>query len=172
MLKKMLIPGPFMALLVAVTVLVRAADSSAPVPAPIQSVMTPYLQIHDALAKDSMDGVSDAAANLGKATKVDKAFPSELSQEAQTLAQAKDLAAVRTAFKPLSATLIKVLADNHVNSGAYVEAYCPMERASWLQTGTTVSNPFGASMATCGTILTGKGGPAPGKMNCSMGCGM
>jgi len=170
MLKKMLIPGPFMALLVAVTVLVRAADSSAPVPAPIQSVMTPYLQVHDALAKDSLDGVSAAAATLGKAAKNDKTFPSELSQEAQTLAQAKDIATARTAFKPLSATLIKVLADNHVNSGAYVEAYCPMVNASWLQTGTTVSNPFGASMSKCGSIVNGTA--APGKMSCHMGCGM
>lgn len=168
MLKKLLVPASCLMLLVAVIALVHAADSS--VPAPIQSVMTPYLQIHDALAKDSMTGVSAAAAALGKAAKNDKTFPSELSQEAQTLAQAKDLAAARTAFKPLSATLIKVLADNHVNSNAYVEAYCPMEHASWLQTGTTVSNPFGSSMATCGSIVGGKA--APGKMSCPMGCGM
>jgi hypothetical protein len=170
MLKKMLIPASCMMLLVAVIALVHAAETSAPVPAPIQSVMTPYLQVHDALAKDSMEGVSAAAVALGKAAKTDKTFPSELSKEAQALAQAKDLAAARDAFKPLSATLIKVLADNHVGSGAYVEAYCPMVNASWLQTGTTVSNPFGASMATCGSIVNGTA--APGKMSCHSGCSM
>jgi protein-disulfide isomerase len=158
MLNKMLIPASCLMLLVAVTALVYAADSGAP--APIQSVMTPYLQIHDALAKDSMDGVSAAATALGKAARNDKMFPSELGQEAQTLAQAKDLGTARAAFKPLSETLIKVLDDNHVKSGAYVEAYCPMEKARWLQTGTTVSNPFGASMATCGSIVSGKAEPA------------
>jgi hypothetical protein len=132
--------------------------------------MTPYLQVHDALAKDSMNGVSAAATALGKAAQNDKTFPSELSQEAQALAQAKDLAAARAAFKPLSVTLIKVLGDNQVKSGAYVEAYCPMEKASWLQTGTTVSNPFGASMSTCGSIVGSTA--APSKMSCHMGCGM
>jgi hypothetical protein len=155
-------------MLLTVTTLVHAADSS--VPAPIQSVMTPYLQIHDALAKDSLDGVSAAATALRKAAQNDKAFPSELSQEARTLAQAKDLATARSAFKPLSETLIKVLGDNKVSSDAYSEAYCPMEKAHWLQTGTTVSNPFGTSMATCGSIVSGKAAPAT--TTCPMGCGM
>jgi hypothetical protein len=155
--------------LVAVMSFVHAATPS--VPAPIQSVMTPYLQIHDALAKDSLDGVSDAAAVLGKAAQNDKMFPSELSQEAQTLAQAKDLSAARTAFKPLSETLIKVLGDNKVSPDAYSEAYCPMEKAHWLQTGTAVSNPFGTSMATCGSIISGKA--VPTTTTCPMGgCGM
>jgi hypothetical protein len=151
MLNKILTLAACIALLVTVTALVYAADSGAP--APIQSVMTPYLQIHDALAKDSMDGVSAAASVLGKAAQSDKAFPSELSQEAQTLAQAKDLATARAAFKPLSETLVKVLGDNH---GAYVEVYCPMAKAHWFQKGTSVANPyFGASMSTCGSIVSG-----------------
>ena len=147
---------------------VHAADST--VPAPIQSVMTPYLKIHDALAKDSMEGVSTDATALGKAAQTDKMFPNALSKEAQTLAQAKDLDAARAAFKPLSETLIKVLGDNKVSLEAYSEAYCPMEKAHWLQTGTTVSNPFGASMATCGSIVNGKAAPAA--TSCPMGCGM
>ena len=145
-------------MLLAVTSLIHAADSS--VPAPVQSVVTPYLQIHDALAKDSLEGVSAAASALGNAARNDKTFPSELSQEAQALAQAKDLDSARDAFKPLSETLIKVLGDNHVQSDTYVEAYCPMEKAHWLQTGTTVSNPFGASMASCGSIVGGKTTPS------------
>ena len=168
MLTKTLTFASFAILFIAVTVLIHAADSG--VPAPIQSVMTPYLQIHDALAKDSLDGVSAAATDLGKAARNDKMFPSELSQEAQTLAQAKDLSTARAAFKPLSETLIKVLGDRHVKSGAYVEVYCPMEKAHWLQTGTTVSNPFGASMATCGSIVSGKAVPAATTCPMSGGC--
>ncbi len=87
------------------------------------------------------------------------------------MAQARDLVAARVAFKPLSETLIKVLGDNKVSPNAYSEAYCPMEKAHWLQTGTTVSNPFGASMATCGSIVSGKAAPAT--TTCPMGgCGM
>ena len=155
-------------LLVTVMVFVRAAASI--VPAPIQTVMTPYLQIHDALAKDSLTGVSAAATALSKAAQSDKMFPGELSKEAQTLAQAKDLSAARAGFKPLSETLIKVLGDNKVSPDAYSEAYCPMEKARWLQTGTIVSNPFGATMATCGSIVSGKAAPAT--TTCPMGCGM
>ncbi len=70
----------------------------------------------------------------------------------------------------LGETLIKVLGDNHVQTDAFVEAYCPMEKAHWLQTGTTVSDPFGTSMATCGSIVSGKA--APSATSCPMGCGM
>jgi len=162
MLNKIFTLASCLALLLTVTALVYAADSSAP--APVQSVITPYLQIHDALAKDSLDGVSATASALSKAA--NKIFPGELSQEAQTLAQAKDLSTARAAFKPLSETLITALNDNHVKSDSYVEAYCPMEKAHWLQTGTTISNPFGASMATCGSIVDGNAQPAPMGRGC------
>jgi hypothetical protein len=155
-------------MLFTVTALVHAADSSAP--APIQSVTTPYIQIHDALAKDSLDGVSAAASALGKAAQNDKAFPSELAQEAQALAQAKDLETARDAFKPLSETLIKALGKDQISSTGLLEAYCPMKQAHWLQTGSTVSNPFGSSMATCGSIVSGNA--ASTTMSCPMGCGM
>ena len=155
-------------MLLTVTPLVHAADSSAP--AAIQSVTTPYIQIHDALAKDSLDGVSAAASALGKAAQNNKTFPSELSQEARALTQAKDLDTARDAFKPLSETLIKALGNDQIGSTGLVEAYCPMKQAHWLQTGATVSNPFGASMATCGSIVSGK--TASTAMSCPMGCGM
>ena len=156
-------------MLFTITPLVHAADSSAP--APIQSVTTSYIQIHDALAKDSLDGVSAAASVLEKAAQNNKTFPSELSQEAQALAQAKDLNTARDAFKPLSETLIKALGNDQIGSNNLVEAYCPMKQAHWLQTGSTVSNPFGTSMATCGSIVNGKAAPAAS--TCPMGgCGM
>jgi len=126
----------------------------------VQSIMLPYIQIHDALAQDSLDGVPAAAAKLGAAAQSDQVFPNELVQEAQTLAQAKDLVAARAAFKPLSETLIKVLVDNNLKPDAYVEAYCPMVGAHWLQTGTTISNPFGAAMSHCGSLVKGDGSPA------------
>jgi len=147
-------------LFIAVAAYVHAASPAKPTaPAPIQAVMTPYLQIHDALAKDSLDGVAAAATTLSKAALDNKIFPTELSQQAQALAQAKDLDSARAAFKPLSDTLIKVLADNNASDN-YTEAYCPMVKAYWLQTGTTVSNPFGSSMATCGSIIHGKSTPS------------
>ncbi len=169
MLNKMLtIASITYLMLLTVTSLVHAADSSAP--SPIQSVTTPYIQIHDALAKDSLDGVSAAASALGKAAQSDKTFPNELSQEAQALAQAKDLDTARDAFKPLSETLIKALGNDQISSTGLVEAYCPMKQAHWLQTSSTVSNPFGTSMATCGSTVSGKATSTAA--SCPMGCGM
>ena len=130
-----------------VSAVIRAAASS--LPAPVQS--------------------SAAATDLAKATQSDKLFPGELAQEAQALAQAKDLAAARTVFKPLSETLIKALNDNNIKSDPYVEAYCPMEQAHWLQTGKTVSNPFGASMAHCGSLVGSK--PSTAATSCPMSGG-
>jgi len=146
---------------------IRAAESS--LPTPVQLVMTPYIQIHDALAKDSLDGVAAAATNLSKAAQGDKLFPNEFVQEAQTLAQAKDLDAARAAFKPLSETLIKVMSDNNIKFDPYAEAYCPMVNAHWLQTGTTVSNPFGASMSHCGSLVGSK--PVSTTTTCPMSGG-
>ncbi|HEY0258128.1 MAG TPA: hypothetical protein VGC39_11840, partial [Candidatus Methylacidiphilales bacterium] len=77
-------------ILLTATSLVQAAESTPS--APVQSVMPPYIQIHDALAKDSLEGVSAAASALGQAARNDQRFPNELRQEAQTLAQARDLA--------------------------------------------------------------------------------
>jgi hypothetical protein len=63
------------------------------------------------------------------------------------------LKAAREAFKPLSKSLIKYLADNKAGKGTYHEAYCPMVKSSWLQTEKEVRNPFyGKSMLTCGEL--------------------
>jgi Cu(I)/Ag(I) efflux system membrane fusion protein len=58
---------------------------------------------------------------------------------------------MRKAFKPLSDSLIDHLAGLKLDSGAYREIYCPMEEASWLQTGKEIKNPYvGESMPGCG----------------------
>jgi hypothetical protein len=77
----------------------------------------------------------------------------EVAKQAETLAQAKDLKAARAAFKPLSASLVKYLADKKAGKGVYHEVYCPMADANWLQTGKDIKNPyFGKEMLDCGEI--------------------
>ena len=79
-------------------------------------------------------------------------FP-DVAKQADALAQAKDLKAARAAFKPLSASLVKYLADNKAGVGTYHEAYCPMVKASWLQTGKAIKNPYmGKQMLSCGEL--------------------
>ena len=92
---------------------------------------------------------------IAKAVKGDemKMLSPDVAEQAATLAKAKDLKAAREAFKPLSASLIKYLADNKAGKGAYHEAYCPMAKASWLQTSKDITNPYmGKAMLTCGVL--------------------
>jgi len=131
---------------------VRAADNPA-LTAPVKSVYAHYLKIQADLANDSLTGVAENANAITKAVQGDaKILPVEVGTKAEALAKAKDLSAARDAFKPLSDALIKYLADNKAK-GAYVEVYCPMARASWLQADKNVNNPyFGTAMSGCGVI--------------------
>jgi hypothetical protein len=132
----------------------RAADDPALIE-PVKSVYANYLKIQQSLAKDSLTGVSDSAALMAKLIRGDemKMLPLEVAKQADTLAEAKDLKAARQAFKPLSNSLIKYLADHKVQSGAYHEVYCPMADASWLQGSKQVSNPYlGKEMPSCGEL--------------------
>ena len=133
---------------------VRAADSPA-LMEPVKSVLDNYLMIQTDLAKDSVKGLDEHANAIAKAVKGDdmKMLSPEVAKQAETLAKAKDLKAAREAFKPLSSSLIKYLADNKAGKGTYHEAYCPMVKASWLQTGKDITNPYmGKSMLDCGVL--------------------
>jgi Cu(I)/Ag(I) efflux system membrane fusion protein len=120
-----------------------------------KSVYTHYLKIQGELAKDSLAGVGENANAIAKAVRGDetKTLPPAVAEQAETVAKAKDIAAAREAFKPLSKSLIKYLADNKVPKGTYYEVYCPMARASWLQANKDVNNPYmGKEMAGCGIV--------------------
>src|SRR5882724_523509 len=122
---------------------------------PVKSVLDHYLKIQGELAKDSIKGVDVHAATISKAVKGDdmKMLSPDVAKQADALAQAKDIKKAREAFKPLSASLVKYLADNKAGKGAYHEAYCPMAKASWLQTEKEVRNPYyGKSMLDCGEL--------------------
>ena len=133
---------------------VRAAEDSA-LMQPVKSVLDHYLMIQAELAKDSIKGLDEHANAIAKAVKGDemKMLPPDIAKQADALAQAKDLKAAREAFKPLSASLVKYLADNKAGQGTYHEAYCPMVKANWLQTGKAIKNPYmGKAMLTCGEL--------------------
>src|SRR2546425_709441 len=122
---------------------------------PVKSILDHYLTIQTELAKDSVKALDEHANAIAKAVKGDemKIRPPEGAKKAETLDKAKDLKAAREAFKPLSASLIKYLADNKAGKGTYHEAYCPMVKASWLQKGKDIKNPYmGKEMLTCGTL--------------------
>lgn len=130
----------------------RAADNPA-LTAPVKSVYGHYLKIQACLAKDSLTGVAENANAIAKAVQTDaKTLPAAVATEAETLAKASDLKSARAAFKPLSDSLIRYLADHKAKS-AYVEVYCPMANANWLQADKNVKNPYlEKAMSDCGEI--------------------
>ena len=133
---------------------VRAAENPA-LMEPVKSVLDHYLLIQTELAKDSVKGLDEHANAIAKAVKGDdiKMLSPEVAQQAETLANAKGLKAAREAFKPLSTSLVKYLADNKAGKGRYHEAYCSMVKASWLQTSKDITNPYmGKAMLTCGVL--------------------
>lgn len=123
--------------------------------APVQSVYDNYITVQGALAQDSLKRVSTAATAMAKAIQADsmKRLSPKVAQQAEALAQAKDLPTARDAFKSLSDSLIQHLKEQKVPAGSYYVAYCPMAKASWLQTGKTILNPYmGTSTVHCGQI--------------------
>jgi len=134
-----------------ITGAVRAAENPV-LMEPVKSVYDHYLKIQTELAKDSTKGVDEHAKAIVKAVRGDdmKMLPADVAKQADALAATKDIKAAREAFKPLSASLAKYLNDNKVK-GVYHEAYCPMVKASWLQTEKEIKNPYmGKSMLDCG----------------------
>jgi hypothetical protein len=108
-----------------------------------------------ALPEPEPEPVLQPATAIAKAVTTDqmKMLPPDVAKQAGSLAKAKDLKAAREAFKPLSASLVKYLADNKAGQGTYHEAYCPMAKATWLQTGKAIKNPYmGKAMPSCGEL--------------------
>src|SRR6266850_8429711 len=146
------------AALVALPFATFAADEKKEEPAlmqPVKSVLDHYLTIQTELAKDSIKGLDEHANAIAKAVKADemKMLSPDVAKQAEALAKSKDIKAAREAFKTLSTSLVKYLADNKAGKGTYHEAYCPMVKSSWLQTEKEVRNPYyGKSMLTCGVL--------------------
>jgi len=139
----------------------QATATTSKLPQPVAATFDGYIQIQTALSGDSLEGVTASAQAIAKSVKEDKAntFSATLGEQAEAVAKAKDLAAAREAFKPLSESLIKYAAKDATLSGVYRQAYCPMAKASWLQTGTTVSNPYmGKAMLRCGKFVQASAG--------------
>lgn len=131
----------------------RAAEKS------MDAVLAEYGKIHDALAKDTLAGVPEAATRiqgLAKSLVAPAGFaelPKKVGAAATAVAAAKDLNAARAAFKDLSAPLAS-WAKSAKPAGVAV-LNCSMANADWLQTSTTVRNPYyGSSMLSCGEVVS------------------
>ena len=97
--------------------------------------LTGYEKIHLALANDDLATAKSAAKDLG--------------EDGAAIANTASLKDARTAFEKLSSRAASLVAGQ---SGYYV-VHCPMLKKDWVQTSTTIANPYGGKeMATCGEI--------------------
>jgi Cu(I)/Ag(I) efflux system membrane fusion protein len=124
--------------------LITSAKAQASSTSTLKSVLDHYLSIQSTLARDSTENVSASAKTLAAVVRSDetKSVPAAIAEQAETLAKARNIAGARKAFKPLSEALIAYLKVNAAPPGTYYEVYCPIVKASWLQAGETVKNPY------------------------------
>ena len=116
------------------------------------SIVEPYLKIHEALARDSVDDVKANAGAVATAAAALGAPAMKIDTAALQLAAAADLADARTKFGALSEAMVVYMNGLHLTPPAGVRvAFCPMVQTRWLQRGSTIANPyFGSQMPTCG----------------------
>jgi hypothetical protein len=94
-----------------------------------------YEKVHTALAADDLSTAKSAAKDLG--------------EEGSDIAQAGSLKDARAGFEKLSNRAKTLVAGQ---SGYHV-AHCPMLNKDWVQTSTTIANPYGGKeMIGCGEI--------------------
>lgn len=97
--------------------------------------LTSYEKIHVALATDDLASAKAAATELG--------------DSGRDIAKANSLKDARAGFEKISARAKTIAAGQ---SGYHV-AHCPMLNKDWVQTSTTISNPYGGKgMVGCGEI--------------------
>lgn len=128
-----------------ILLLIAIAACGSPEPAP--PALVAYVAAQEALAADDLDRARQALQGWVQSTSP------TLKPLVEKAAAAADLAAVRAAFKPLSAEVMK----GQIPEG-YVVAYCPMadgeKGAHWVQKDQAqIANPyFGATMLRCGVF--------------------
>jgi len=147
----------------------RAADARDAFDATMNKALIPYLRITTALAADKTDGVVDNAKTIAAlAATLDasgiagehavhyQSIAAKLGPAAAKLAQAANIEAMRNALKDLSQPM--AMWQHHAQPQNVNVAYCSMTKASWLQEGADIRNPYyGAAMLTCGEIVDGPG---------------
>lgn len=140
------------------------AQPNPPTGAVDDQVLAAYLDIHRALAADSIEGVAAAAARLGQAAEAHRGHGGSHAALAVALIEAAsgfdglDLVNARQRFRALSQQMIRYRAMFSTVSDQTLVIHCSMANADWLQTSASVSNPFyGRSTASCGEVIKQRG---------------
>ncbi len=135
----------------------------------LSNVLTAYLQVKNALTKDSGDSVMAAAKILY--TAIDKLpmdklstqqhniwmqYDEKLSYDASHMKETNDIDHQREHFTSLSKNMYKMLQALKINTTDLYYQYCPMANdgkgAYWVSEKAEITNPYlGKKMPTCGS---------------------
>ena len=118
------------------------------------AVVAPYLRIAEALASDSIEGVTSNAGQVATAASALGALAFKIDTAAAQLTAAGDLADARARFGALSEAIDAYMANLHLTPPDGVRvAFCPMALKPWMQNDGTLRNPYyGSQMPTCGSF--------------------
>jgi Cu(I)/Ag(I) efflux system membrane fusion protein len=119
-----------------------------------RGVVDPYLQIQEALAADTVDGVKAHAGEIATAATALGAPAMKIDTAAVQLASATELDDAREKFGRLSEAIDTYMTGLHLTPPDGVKvASCPMVNKPWLQKGDAIANPYyGSAMLTCGSF--------------------
>ena len=119
-----------------------------------RAVVDPYLKIQAALSDDSMVGVTQHAGEIATASSALGAPAMKIDTAAVQLASTTEIDRAREKFGDLSEAIDTYMTGLKLRAPEGVKvAFCPMVHKPWLQTASTIDNPyFGKSMLTCGSF--------------------
>lgn len=120
------------------------------------SVLSPYLAIQETLARDSLDSLSELAAQVVVAStprQQEAGMPEVLAGAGRVGAQ--DIDTARLGFQKMSMGLIEYLKAHPDERGSHEVVFCPMafnnKGAYWVQKQGEIVNPYhGMMMLHCG----------------------
>ena|SRR5437899_4887045 len=132
-------------------IILAALFLAVPVFANETKIYSSYETVRQALLKNAVADIQNSATNLVSVARSEK--QQAIAVQAETLADADDIASARRVFAALSDEVIKFRAAGCCERPAV--AYCSMEKKSWLQpAGKAIANPYlDGGMRTCGQFV-------------------
>lgn len=132
----------------------------------LQPILDAYYAIKNALVASDASASAVAAKSLVSAMKAVDMGKMETKQhmefmkvntkiidDAQKIADSKDLKKQREIFESLSDNFYTMAKGVKLSSEPIYQQYCPMKKAAWLSNESAIKNPYyGSSMLTCGSV--------------------
>jgi hypothetical protein len=141
---------------------IKAQES--PATALVNSVVTAYLGLKNALIADNNAVAKTKAASLlaaitavpvGQFTPEQKtlwtAYTNKLQFDSRHISESAAIDHQREHFTSLSKNMFELVKGLKLNTNTLYEQYCPMKKATWLSESAAIKNPYyGSQMLTCG----------------------